>query len=426
MTAFLSGTSYAAIAAATATKALPGTVTVFSTPGTFTYTPPVGVKEIYVVSVAAGGGGASGSRLAFGNGRSGGGGGGAGAWSDCTIRGTHLGSTETVVVGAGGAGGASRSLNNNNGLVGSNGGDSSFGSFTLATGGLGGLAPSSIAIGSRAGSIGGVSAGSATPTSVTADITVVPLRGTGLAPGCGSSGGSIGANNAVYLNTAGGQAGTGTLGGSFGVWPGGNSPNRASGDISGGGGGAGGAAASFTLSATELITNGTFNADLSGWTVTNVGASTVTWDATGKASFQGDGTNTAYIQQAVTTVVGQSYLMTYDTNSLAIQTAAYTGVNKTGTNLGLTNLSVAAGGLIFVATTTTTYITFSRGSSGSPTLLDNVSTKLMTSIVAGGNGGNGGFPGGGGGGGGASMNDGPISGAGGTGGNGSVIIFESY
>jgi hypothetical protein len=427
MASFLSSVSYTAIAASIATKAMPGTTTVFATPGTFSYTPPAGVREIYVIAVGGGGGGGGAPRNPWAFAKSGGGAGAAGAWSDCTVRGNQLGATETVIVGAGGVGGAARTTNTASGIAGTSGGDSSFGSFVLALGG--GFGPAGVAsiIAGKAGSTGAVNPGTASPTSVTVDVTAMPLRGAGLAPGCGSSGGSISVLNVPLVNVNGGQAGTGTLGGSYGVWPGGASPNRAVGDIAGGGGGAGGAAAIMsTAGSPELVTNGGFNADLSNWIVVNAGASAVTWDASGKAQIVGDGTNTAYLQQALATTPGQMYLLTYDANGTSLLVTAYTGLNRTGTALATTGTATpTAGGLSFTATTATTYITFGRASSTTPLLIDNVSVKAVTSTTPGQTGGKGGFPGGGGGGGGAAMND-VNSGAGGAGGDGTVIIFESY
>jgi hypothetical protein len=101
-----------------------GTIT-YSTPGSYTFIVPMGVRRLAVEAWGGGGGGGVGSDVY-------GGGGGAGGRYRGIV--TVRPGTYAVVVGAGGAGGTVRNS------AGSKGGDSSFGgNMAIATGGGGGV-----------------------------------------------------------------------------------------------------------------------------------------------------------------------------------------------------------------------------------------------------------------------------------------------
>jgi hypothetical protein len=129
---------------------------------------------------------------------------------------------------------------------------------------------------------------------------------------------------------------------------------------------------------TELVSNGTFTTDLSGWTVTTAGTSTVTWSA-GSASFSPDGTNPVTLAQSIATVVGRRYTAFFDiaTNSLNVSV----GTTNTGQQvLAPATLTVGTGrSVTFVAQTTTTWINFYKVGA-SVALLDNVSCKPADAI----------------------------------------------
>jgi hypothetical protein len=65
-----------------------------------------------------------------------------------------------------------------------------------------------------------------------------------------------------------------------------------------------------TIAGAELVTNGTFNTDLSGWTLTgtNGGTNNVTWDAAGKARMVCDGTSAVEIRQTGILSFGKRYV----------------------------------------------------------------------------------------------------------------------
>ena len=119
---------------------------VFSTTGSFTWTPKGGVRFIYVESIGGGGGGGSGGRNSTNNGTVNGGAGGVGAsWSRSGIlfQELDLPATITGTIGAGGAGGAAVTTGTSAGNAGATGGASSFGAaaarwYQTAAGGTGG------------------------------------------------------------------------------------------------------------------------------------------------------------------------------------------------------------------------------------------------------------------------------------------------
>jgi len=125
----------------------------------------------------------------------------------------------------------------------------------------------------------------------------------------------------------------------------------------------------------ELVTNGTFDTDTSGWTDNSGSGSSISWSS-GKIYLDG---TVAYAKadQQITTVAGKTYVMSAEVSgqsgSEASQIWAGTAVNSS--NLGLTISSTAYNGvmtLTFTATTTTTWI---RLYTGWNTNFDNISVR---------------------------------------------------
>lgn len=123
----------------------------------------------------------------------------------------------------------------------------------------------------------------------------------------------------------------------------------------------------------NLVTNGDFATDLSGWTVTTAGSATVVQNA-GVAEITGDGTDSGTLDQSITTVVGQTYLLpfTIGANGLIFRV----GTTQGGSNLIAGTIVVAGSYLYqFTATTTTTWLQFAR-TAASMGSVDNVSVQL--------------------------------------------------
>lgn len=123
----------------------------------------------------------------------------------------------------------------------------------------------------------------------------------------------------------------------------------------------------------ELVVNGAFDTDLSGWSITTAGAATAVWSG-GAAVLTGDGTNAAIIDRSIATVVGQTYLLTFD---VANNAAAYIiGTVQGGSQYINGASSVGPNRFQFTATSSITWLRFARTSAAGATTVDNVSVKL--------------------------------------------------
>lgn len=116
----------------------------------------------------------------------------------------------------------------------------------------------------------------------------------------------------------------------------------------------------------ELVVNGRFDTDLSGWTDASTAPSTVIWSA-GIALWQTDGVAGGRIRQSVTTEIGKTYrLSRLGSANLAAGTTA-------GGNDLLSFSSTAV--RTFVATSTTTWINIHDTANGD--WADNVSLRRV-------------------------------------------------
>lgn len=139
------------------------------------------------------------------------------------------------------------------------------------------------------------------------------------------------------------------------------------------------------IAGANMVTNGAFDADVSGWTQPIPARGTFDWSA-GTARLvdaSAGGLNT--VGQSLTTVNGQVYLASAQiveaTNVTARMVA---GTSNLGAQLGFSNLAANATGtirLVFVATGTTTFITFQNLTStaaGAQIRFDNVTVQPLT------------------------------------------------
>ena len=228
----------------------------FTTPGTNTWTKPLGAKTVRCICQGGGGGGGSGRKGATATIRQGGGGGGGGAYSEEEFNISDLtAATYQVDVGAGGAGGVAQATNSTNGNNGTAGGISAFAQTDgynagAGNGGIGG------ALGAGGG--GGAGAGEGTDpgaagaaSSATGGVGTTPTAALNRGAGGGGSGGGITSGNVTSNGGQGGSKGVsyGLAGGAAGVAPGGAGGNTSSFSFTlwksagGGGGGASGTGA---------------------------------------------------------------------------------------------------------------------------------------------------------------------------------------
>ena len=143
-----------------------------STGSPFTWTKPLGAKNIRVICIGSGAGGGSGARQATTSIRTGGAGGGSGGRSEAEFDASTIGSTVTITIGAGGSGGPAKTTDSTNGTAGSAGAASSFGSYLRAnastpTGGAAGSTTSPVSAGSGGSGLISSGANGGTGTSTT-------------------------------------------------------------------------------------------------------------------------------------------------------------------------------------------------------------------------------------------------------------------
>lgn len=128
----------------------------------------------------------------------------------------------------------------------------------------------------------------------------------------------------------------------------------------------------------NLIVNGTFDTDLSGWTATTIGAGTPASVSAGVAQLpRVDASNRGVIDQSFSTVIGESYVITYDqTTAAAINVNAGNSIGS-GLSGVLVTSGVQAGRIFsFVATSTTSWVRFGANTDGTTGGVDNVSIRL--------------------------------------------------
>src|SRR5271170_3763729 len=197
--------------------------TVYSTPGTYTWSVNSRTRLVTVAIWGGGGGGASGRKgtIAVSGGGSGG---GAGSCTIASFPATFFNSTATVVVGAGGNGGNAQSTDGTNGNVGIAGALSSFGNLTAAGGSAG-----------VAGTTSGGTAAAVIPTQTFISDSSTPTNY--MATPTGGPGGNGAVNATTGATALSVPSGTGIFISYIGTGGGGGSGSHAATDTLGGSGG---------------------------------------------------------------------------------------------------------------------------------------------------------------------------------------------
>lgn len=108
----------------------------------------------------------------------------------------------------------------------------------------------------------------------------------------------------------------------------------------------------------ELLTNWNFATDLSGWTITQSGGSSVVWASAQHATMTYDNSAAVRMDQSFPTIVGHTYTVRVAMNSITTMSVACDIGTTQGGFTYINGLSVAAGAVYFtfVATTTTTWV----------------------------------------------------------------------
>jgi hypothetical protein len=122
----------------------------------------------------------------------------------------------------------------------------------------------------------------------------------------------------------------------------------------------------------DLITNGAFTTDLAGWVNYSVSPGTAIWESA-QAKLDGGADGEGSIGQAITTVSGKTYLLTFDVTNNPLHVRI--GTSTQGSQI-IYDVQYAVGSkqLTFIARGTTTYIQFLRKENGA-SYLDNVICK---------------------------------------------------
>lgn len=133
-----------------------------------------------------------------------------------------------------------------------------------------------------------------------------------------------------------------------------------------------------TLTGAELVTNGTFATDATGWTALNGAGLGV---ASGELTVTNSGATAGGATQAITTVVGKTYVARMDARvGTATPVNLKIGTTSGGAELGSVSTTSGTNAplmLTFVATGTTTYIScINDADSGGTGIYDNISCRL--------------------------------------------------
>lgn len=127
----------------------------------------------------------------------------------------------------------------------------------------------------------------------------------------------------------------------------------------------------------ELVTNGTFDTDVSGWNYGgDAAAGTISWD-NGKLKTVVSGVYSyGWAYQSISTVIGKKYIITYDVDITSKSPIAY-AQNSSGVEIARRTTKLEKNNsLEFIATTATTRIAFGNGSINATGIYDNISVKL--------------------------------------------------
>ena len=133
--------------------------------------------------------------------------------------------------------------------------------------------------------------------------------------------------------------------------------------------------------ASEMVTNGTFDSNTTGWSVLNSGTFTASGGQATLSDSDGTGTSPVAYQAISGFVVGRTYVLSYDTTA---SREAYAYISQTaGQNnqnmyvLGYTGSRTGTQTVTFVANSTNMVVNFSDGSGSDFNItVDNVSVKL--------------------------------------------------
>ena len=123
----------------------------------------------------------------------------------------------------------------------------------------------------------------------------------------------------------------------------------------------------------SLVTNGTFDANITGWTNASAGGASISWNASGYLQLNPVSPNRGDARATIQTKVGVTYqlLATDEGSSVNWQVSLATFVGGNNILSGAANTSDKS--VLFVARSSTTHITLTSGFSTGTSLIDNIS-----------------------------------------------------
>jgi len=131
----------------------------------------------------------------------------------------------------------------------------------------------------------------------------------------------------------------------------------------------------------ELVTNGTFDTDLTGWTDASVGTGgPAVWNSGAADLPRIDGANLARLATSVSSTTGSVYLITFDRSGS-------NGFYRIGTSSGANNLvadtafRAASNSVVYVASTSGFWITFYSNANGGTLTIDNISVREIDPLA---------------------------------------------
>lgn len=131
----------------------------------------------------------------------------------------------------------------------------------------------------------------------------------------------------------------------------------------------------------DLITNGRFDSDISGWSDISTGSGTIAWNS-GKLRISGGATsNQGWAEQAISTTVGQLYRAQFHRTNISGSLTFRVGSTSAGNDL-VTSTASGVDTIYFVATTTTTYINIATTGGSSSADFDNIRVHALTNLIS--------------------------------------------
>ena len=134
------------------------------------------------------------------------------------------------------------------------------------------------------------------------------------------------------------------------------------------------------VTGSELVTNGTFDTDITGWSdisaLFGAGGSAISWDAAGKMSLDCGTSGRAACEQVITTVVGKVYVLDWEPDTATPQLAGRIGTASNGSQIASFDGRSTTYPVTFVAQSTTTYVSINFSVVSTSATFDNISVRL--------------------------------------------------